>query len=249
VWGPFNAIVANSGSSSVSIVSLSTNKEVENITVGAQPFALALNSAATYAYVASYGNGTLAEVDLTTDAVTRTATGLTGALSVAMDPSGSDVWVGGTNYIYEVSLNTFAVVNSVPVVGSVTSLAASNAQGELVYTLVNGCCTSSSTYAADELLLSNLSTPGSYANATASPFAPYTMGGTLPSAAVLPQATNVVSARFSKGDGRILNPNGLRHLRSDRPQADNDRHHAHSRPGHRERSGCHVRVLHSARQQ
>lgn len=209
---PAYAIVANSGSSSVSIVSFETNSLVKNIAVGAQPMALTLNAAgntATYAYVASYGNGTLAEIDLSTEAVTRTATGLSGALSVAMDPSGSYVWVGGTNYIYKVSLSTFSVVSSVSVAGSVTSLAASSAQNELVYTLVQNCCSASSTYAANELSLSNLSMPGSYAHAAASPYAPYTMNGTLPSAAVLPQATNVVSARFSNGMGASSTPTGF----------------------------------------
>jgi hypothetical protein len=99
-------------------------------------------------------------------------------------------------------------VKSVAVAGSVTSLALSNSQNELVYTLVEDCCTSSSTYSANELLLGNLSTPGSYAKASASPFAPYTMDGTLPSAA-LPQATNVVSARFSNGMGASSTPTGF----------------------------------------
>jgi hypothetical protein len=207
--GPANAIVANSGSISVSIVSFSTNTDVTDIAVGAQPMAITLNSTATMAYVASYGNNSLAEINLSTEAVTRTASGLSGALSVAMDPSGSYVWVGGTNYIYEVSLSNFAVVKSVPVSGSVTSLAASDTQNELVYTLVTSCCSASSTYAANELLLSNLSTPGTYAHASAAPYAPYTMNGTLPSAAVLPQATNVVSARFSNGMGASSTPTGF----------------------------------------
>jgi len=210
--GPGYAIVANSGSSSVSIVSFSTNTDVANIAVGAQPMALTLNSApatATYAYVASYGNGSLAEVDLATKAVTRTVAGLSGALSVAMDPSGSYVWVGGTNYLYKVSLNTFTVTGDVAVSGSVTSLATSSAQNELVYTVVQNCCTSSSTYAANELALANLSNPGTYAQAAATPYAPYTMNGTLPSAAVLPQASAVVSANFSNGMGASATPTGF----------------------------------------
>ncbi len=207
--GPASAIVANSGSSSVSIVSFSSDTDVKNIAVGAQPMAVALNSANTFAYVASYGNGTLAEINLSTQAVTRTASGLSGALSVAVDPSGSYVWVGGTNNLYKVSLSTFAVATTVPVAGTVTSLAASNAQNELAYTLVQNCCSASSTYKANELLLSNLTTPGTHANATAAPYAPYTMNGTLPNAAVLPQATSVVSTRFSNGTGASSTPTGF----------------------------------------
>ncbi|HTU42090.1 MAG TPA: hypothetical protein VMF10_10285 [Candidatus Aquilonibacter sp.] len=207
--GPANAIVANSGSSSVSILDLETSSDVKNISVGSQPMSLTLNSADTMAYVVSYGSGSLAEIDLSTETVTHTVNGLTGALSVAMDPGGSYVWVGGTNAIYKVSLSTYAVVATVSVSGSVTSLAASSAQNELVYTLVEDCCIASSTYAANELLLSNLSRPGSYASGTASPFADYTMKGTLPTAAALPQASNVVSARFSNGMAVSSTPTGF----------------------------------------
>jgi YVTN family beta-propeller protein len=205
---PANAIVVNSGSSSVSIVNLQTNTQSKNIAVGAQPMAVALNSAATYAYVPSYGVGTLSEINLSTQAVSRTVTIAPGLLSVAMDPSGSYVWVGGANYLYKVNLSTFALASSVPVSGSVTSLAASNAQNELVYTLVQSCCSASSAYAANELLLSNLSTPGTYAHAAASPYAAYTMNGTLPTAAVIPTAT-AVSAQFSNGMGASATPTGF----------------------------------------
>ncbi len=206
--GPAYAIVANLGSSSVSIVSFSTNTDVANIAVGAQPMAIALNSAATMAYVASHGNGSLAEIDLSTEAVTRTATGLAGAQSVAMDPSGDYVWVGGTNHLYKVSLSTFQVVGKYPVKGQVTSLAASNAQNELVYTLVENCCTASSKYSANELSISTMTSTATHASASASPYTAYTMQATLPSAATLPQAT-VVSAEFSNGMAASATPTGF----------------------------------------
>jgi hypothetical protein len=205
---PQSAIVVNSGSNSVSLFTLPSS-EVKTIAVGTRPMAVTLNSAASSAYVPSYGSGTLSEIDLSTQAVSRTLNIAPGIQAVAMDPSGSYVWVGGTNYIYKVSLSTFTVVTSVPVSGSVTSLAASNIQNELVYTLVQSCCSASSAYAANELALSNLSTPGSYAHSSAAAYAPYTMNGTLPSAAVLPQATSVVSARFSNGMGASSTPTGF----------------------------------------
>jgi YVTN family beta-propeller protein len=206
--GPGSAIVANLGSSSVSIVSFSSNSVVANISVGAKPMAIALNSAGTMAYVASYGNGTLAAINLSNNTLSGTTTGLTGAQSVAMDPSGSYVWVGVSNYLYKVSVSTLAVAASYPVSGQVTSLAASSAQNELVYTLVEGCCSSSSAYSANEVAISTLTSKGTYNAASASPYADYTMGGTLPSAATLPQAT-VVSAQFSNGIGASATPTGL----------------------------------------
>lgn len=204
---PPNAVVANSGSNSVSFVNF-VNKTSTSVAVGTQPMAVALNSADTYAYVPNYGSGTLSEVDLSTQAVSRTATVGTGVQSVAMDPSGSYVWVGGANYLYKIALSTFTVAASYPVSGSVTSMAASNAQNELVYTLVQNCCSGSSTYVANEVSLSNMSTLGSHAQGAASAYAPYTMNGTLPSAAVIPTAT-AVSAQFGNGMAASATPTGF----------------------------------------
>lgn len=208
--GPGNAIVVNSGSNSVSILNIATGTYgvAANIAVGTQPMAVAVNSASTKAYVANYGSGTLSEVNLSTNTVSRTATVGSGLLSVAMDPSGSYVWVGGTNNLYKVSVSTFAVVATYPVSGSVTSLAASNAQNELVYTLVQNCCTPSSTFVAKEVSLSNMGTRGSYAQVSASPYAAYTMNGTLPNAAVIPQAS-AVSAQFGNGMAASATPTGF----------------------------------------
>jgi YVTN family beta-propeller protein len=207
--GPANALVVNSGSNSVTIVNF-VDGTTTNIGVGTQPMGVALTSSIMnpMAYVVNYGSGTLSEVNLSTLAVSRTATVASGVQSVAMDPGGSYVWVGGTNYLYKVSLSTFTVVGSYSVSGTVTSLAASSAQNELVYTLVQNCCSGSSTYSANELLLSNMTSPGTYASGSASAYAPYTMNGTLPSAASLPQATTV-SAQFGNGVAASSTPTGF----------------------------------------
>lgn len=205
---PSNAIVINMGSSNVSLLDLVGDRVLATITVGSQPIAVAVNSIGTMAYVANYGSGTLSEVNLSTYAVARTATVGAGVQSVSMDPSGNYVWVGGPNYLKEISLSTFTVVATESVTGTVTSLATSSAQNELVYTLVNNCCGGSSTYTANELLLSNLTTPGSYAHAAASPYAPYTMNGTLPSADNIPHAT-YVSAQFGNGVAASATPTGF----------------------------------------
>jgi YVTN family beta-propeller protein len=206
--GPANAVVVNSGSSNVTILDLKTYTTAATVSVGAEPMAVALNSAASTAYVASYGNGTLAAINLSSDSLVGTVTGITGAQSVAMDPGGSFVWVGGTNYLYKVSVSSLAVVGTYPVSGQVTSLAASNAQNELVYTLVQNCCSASSQYSANELSLATMASTGTHASASANPYAAYTMNGTLPSAATLPQAT-VVSAQFSNGMAASATPTGF----------------------------------------
>jgi len=205
---PANAIVVNLGSASVTILDLVGNRILANVAVGSQPIAVAVNSGASSAYVVNYGSGTLSEVSLSTYAVTRTATIGSQPQSVAIDPSGSYVWVGGPNYLKEVSLSTFGVIATQPVTGTVTSLAASNAQNELVYTLVANCCSNSSTYSAHDLALSSMTSPGSYAQATASPYSTYTMNGTLPSAANIPHATTV-STNFGNGIAASATPTGF----------------------------------------
>ena len=207
-YSPANAIVVNSGSNSVSILNLYTFSVAANIAVGSQPLSVTLNSAGTYAYVPNYGSGTLSEINLSTLAVSRTVPIASGVQSVAMDPSGNYVWVGGNNYLYQVSLSSFAVVGSYAVNGSVTSLAASNAQNKLAYTLVQNCCSSSSTYAANEVAISSLSNTTAFSRTSASPYAQYTMNGTLPSAAVVPQATTV-SSQFGNGLAASSTPTGF----------------------------------------
>jgi DNA-binding beta-propeller fold protein YncE len=206
--GPAAAIVVNMGSSTVSILGLGSFTDGKNIAVGSQPTAVVLNSAATYAYVPSYGSGTLSEIDLGTQSVSRTVSIATGIQSVAIDPSGNYVWVGGNNSLYKVSLSTFALVGTYPVSGSVTSMAASKDQNELVYTVVENCCSTSSAYAANELSLSNMTVTGAHAVTTASSYATYTMNGTLPSAALVPTATTV-SAQFGNAFAASSTPTGF----------------------------------------
>jgi hypothetical protein len=107
-----------------------------------------------------------------------------------------------------VNLGNFTIASTVAVSGNVTSMAASNAQNELVYTLVQNCCTASSNYVANEIKLSNLTTPGAYSQSNAAAYAPYTMNGTLPSAATIPTAT-AVSAQFGNGVAASSTPTGF----------------------------------------
>ena len=205
---PARAIVANLGSANINILDVAHGTVLVTISVGTQPIAVTVNSAGTLAYVANYGSGTVSEINLTSLAVSRTVTVGSGPESVAIDPGGSAIWVGGNGYLKKVDLTTFSVTATQTVSGSVTSLAASNAQNELVYTLVQNCCTVASTYATKELLLSNMTTTGTYASSTASNYATYSMNGTLPLAATLPQATTI-SAKFSNGLGASATPTGF----------------------------------------
>jgi YVTN family beta-propeller protein len=137
VTRPANALVANSGSASVSVVNLKTGA-VASIPVGTQPIALSVDSATTpkYAYIANYGSGTVSQVDLSTDTVTGTVSVGPDPMSLTIDPSGTSFWVGGLDYISEVSMSGLSVTSTYPVVGQVTSLAIAAQQNALLYTLV-----------------------------------------------------------------------------------------------------------------
>lgn len=205
---PKNAVVVNSGSNSVTILDLVNYSTVATIGVGVQPLGVTVNAGAMKAYVANYGSGTLSEVDLSALNVSRTANVGTGAQSVAMDPGGSAVWVGGSGYLKKVDLTTFTMVATISVNGSVSSLAASNQQNELVYTLVDGCCSGSSSAAVKELSLSSFATTGTYASMSANPYAAYTMNGSLATPSAIPDATQV-SVQWGNGLGASATPTGF----------------------------------------
>ena len=197
------------GSNTVSIVDLVNNVVMATIAVGLQPTAVTLNSNQTYAYVADYGDGTLYEINLSNNSVSRTATVGTAAQSVAMDPGGSAVWVGGSGYLKKVDLTSFSVVNTVSVNGTVTSVAASNQQNALVYSLVsNPCCSGGSTYSSNELQLGNLTGSGTYAYSSAIAYSESTTGQTLPNPSVSSQGC-AVSAQWGNGMGACATATGF----------------------------------------
>ena len=206
---PSNAIVTNMGSNTVSILDLVNNTLVTNVAIGSQPVAVAVNPNWINAYVANYGDGTLSEVNLSNYTVSRTVSIGTAPQSVAMDPAGSAVWVGGGGYLRKVDLSSFSVVYTASVSGTVTSLAASNQQNRLVYSLVTTpCCEGGSTYAAGQLQLSNLTETGNYGNSSANAYAISGTGQSLPNASVSPQGC-AVSAQFGNGMGACATATGF----------------------------------------
>ena len=136
---PTLALVANTGSNTVSIVSLLPATGVTaTITVGTQPVAILIDSTGTYAYIANMGSGTVSQINLSTHAVVGTATVGSTPTSLAMDPSATAFWVGGLNYISKVTISSLAVATTYPITGQVTSLSVSSGQNSYVYTSVNG---------------------------------------------------------------------------------------------------------------
>lgn len=132
--GPSRALVVNTGSGSVSIVDLNRLAVLATINVGLSPIAATLSPDQTTAYVANYGSGTVSVINLSSLQVTSTLSVGGTPLSLSLDNQGN-LWVGEANSIVEIALSSASVVNTVAMPGPVTSLAYSDAQGELISTV------------------------------------------------------------------------------------------------------------------
>lgn len=96
------AYVANSGFTSdgttVSVINLNTASLITTITVGTGPRGVTLNPAGTKVYVANLTSGTVSVIDVATNTVTKTITGVgAGAWGVAFSPDGSRAYVSHYN--------------------------------------------------------------------------------------------------------------------------------------------------------
>lgn len=137
---PGSAVIANSGSGTVSVVNLLTKSLTATIPVGTQPVSVILNAvpySATKAYVANLGSATVSEINLTTNVQARTVAVGNSPAALVMDPSGTSFWVGGNGYISQVDATTFAVTKTYAVTGQVTGLLISQGQNAFVYTTVD----------------------------------------------------------------------------------------------------------------
>jgi YVTN family beta-propeller protein len=212
------AIVANTGSNSVSIVNLVTPSVISTIAVGAQPVALQLKNDNSVAWVANYGDGTVNEVNLSTNIVTRTVTIGSHPASFAYDSANNILWVGGYNYIGKLDLSSFTVTGSMGTSGQVTSLGFSSGLSELVATVVSGgasqpfgaqAYTLSSSESIQEFSTSSMSSVTTYSNVgVADTYKSFTMGTTLPNVSLLPNGT-VVSASYHNSLAVSATPGGF----------------------------------------
>jgi YVTN family beta-propeller protein len=136
---PTLALVANSGSNTVSVVNLyPTTAVTATISVGTQPVAILIDSTGTYAYVANLGSATVSQINLSSNTVSGTATVGSTPTSLALDPSGTAFWVGGLNYISKINTSNLSIATTYTVSGQVTSLSISSGQNDYVYTIVSG---------------------------------------------------------------------------------------------------------------
>ncbi len=134
------AIVANANSNTITILNLLAHSVDATVAVGAKPAAVVVSADNSMAYIANYGDNTVSAVNLNT--LTLAGTYAVGVQPSAIDiDSSGNLWVGGNSVISELSAGTYQLAKSIPVSGLVTSLAVSNALGEIVYTLAPGADT------------------------------------------------------------------------------------------------------------
>lgn len=135
--GTTRAVVANSGSNTVSVLDIVNGVGLFNVTVGNQPVALAVSSDGSTAYVANYTDGTVSQVNLSAGTVTATVA-VGGLPTSAALTSAGNLWVGGVDFLTELNASPLSVVATEQVPGkTITALGYSNSVSQLVATTVD----------------------------------------------------------------------------------------------------------------
>ncbi|MGA2251365.1 YncE family protein [Terracidiphilus sp.] len=157
--GSLRAIVANSGSNTVTILNTVTYAPVATVTVGNQPVALTVDSTGGYAYVANYTDSTISRVNLSTNTAAGTVTVGGHPTSVALT-SGGTLWVGGVGFLTEVNTSTMTATATEAISGkTIVGLGYSDSVGQIVATTVD----SSNNVYVDQIAPSSVTAGGTYA--------------------------------------------------------------------------------------
>ena len=133
------AYVANSGTTTVSVIQISTNTVIATVTVGSTPQNIAITPDGTYAYVANYNSGTVSVIQISTNTVTATVTVGSNPVGVAITPDGNYAYVAnhssGTVSVIQISTNT---VTATVTVGTDPYGVAITPDGNYAYVTNNG---------------------------------------------------------------------------------------------------------------
>ncbi|MGD0832091.1 MAG: hypothetical protein ABR907_14200 [Terracidiphilus sp.] len=143
--GAQSALVVNTGSNTVSLVSIGVYPFPSGtVVVGSQPVAAVINPAGTLAYIANYASGTISEISLQSVQETRTLAVAAHPTSVAFDSNGN-LWVGGQGNLQLINLPNWSIWKSFAIDGTVTGMSYDTTQGAFVaQVLQNGSASSPS---------------------------------------------------------------------------------------------------------
>src|SRR3972149_5843437 len=89
------AYITNNGSSSVSVINVATNTVSATITVGNEPWGVAVSPDGSKVYVANYSGNTVSVINTATNTVTATIAISSGPVGISVSPDGSKVYVTG----------------------------------------------------------------------------------------------------------------------------------------------------------
>jgi len=132
--GQTQAIVANSGSNTVSILDTVNKVLLSTVTVGNKPVALAVSSDGSTAYVANYADSTITRVNLSAGTATSTIAVGGQPTSVALTSAGI-LWVGGVGFLTEIDTQTMGVVATQTAINkTIVALGYSDQVNELIAT-------------------------------------------------------------------------------------------------------------------
>ncbi|MFZ1085234.1 MAG: hypothetical protein WAN35_09740 [Terracidiphilus sp.] len=137
VTGTNRAVVANSGSNTISVLDIVNNVLLSNIPVGNQPVALAVSSDGSTAYVANYTDSTVTQVNLNTGSATATIAVGGHPTSVALTASGT-LWAGGQGFLTQMSTQPMSAVATQTIFNkTITALGFSDSENQLIATTVD----------------------------------------------------------------------------------------------------------------
>lgn len=126
-----DAIITNTGSNTVSVLDLPTKTTVATIPVGTEPVDVQVSPDNSTAYVVNYASKTLSVISLASNTVTNTVSLPGSPTSISLDDNGH-AWIGGVGFIDEVNLSNLSVVSSKQTSDTITGLAFSSGQNQLL---------------------------------------------------------------------------------------------------------------------
>jgi YVTN family beta-propeller protein len=83
------AYVTNYGSNNVSVISTATNSVTATISVGTNPYGIAITPSGSLAYVTNYGSASISVITLATNTVATTFTVIDNPTAIAIAPNGN----------------------------------------------------------------------------------------------------------------------------------------------------------------
>lgn len=203
--------LANWDYSNVAVIDTATNAVAAVVSVGKNPTGVAVNPAGTYVYVTNQGDssgapastvGSVSVINTATNTVTATVNVGGPRGGIAVDPTGTYVYVTNNNSVSVINVATSAIAATVSV-GNEPIGVAVNPAGTYVYVANSGSNTVSVINAATNTLTAGLRVGSEPAGVAVSPAGTrvYVTNQGDNSVSVIDAATNTVTATVSVGSG------------------------------------------------